>query len=53
MGTNFEYSKNLAGEGSILLLLGIVPYIGWILGIIGIILLMKGLKELANYYQDK
>ena len=52
MGTSFEYSKTLCGEGSILLILGIVPYVGWVLGIIGVILLLRGLKELANYYQD-
>ena len=52
MGTSFEYSKTLCGEGSILLILGLVPYVGWILGIIGVILLLRGLKELANYYQD-
>ena len=53
MGTSFEYSKTLAGEGSILLILSIVPYVGWVLGIIGVILFLKGVKELANYYQDK
>jgi uncharacterized membrane protein len=52
MGTSFEYSKTLCGEGSILLLLGLVPYVGWVLGIIGVILLLRGLKEIANYYQD-
>ena len=52
MGTNFQYSKTLAMEGSILLILGLVPYVGWVLGIIGIILLLRGLKEFANYYQD-
>ena len=52
MGTSFEYSKTLALEGSILLILGIVPYVGWVLGIIGIILFLRGIKELANYYQD-
>ena len=52
MGTSFENSKTLAGEGSILLILGLVPYVGWILGIIGVILLLRGVKELANYYQD-
>ena len=52
MGTSFEYSKTLCGEGSILLILGVVPYVGWVLGIIGVILLLRGLKELANYYQD-
>ncbi len=52
MGTNFQYSKTLAMEGSILLILGLVPYVGWVLGIIGIILLLRGIKEFANYYQD-
>jgi uncharacterized membrane protein len=52
MGTNFQYSKTLAMEGSILLILGLVPYVGWVLGIIGIILLLRGMKEFANYYQD-
>jgi len=52
MGTSFEYGKTLAGEGSILLILGLVPYVGWVLGIIGVILLLRGVKELANYYQD-
>ena len=53
MNVNFEYSKTLTGEGSILLLLSIVPYAGWILGIIGVILFLRGMKEIANYYQDK
>ena len=52
MGTNFQYSKTLAMEGSILLILGLVPYVGWVLGIIGIILLLRGIKEFSNYYQD-
>ena len=53
MNVNFEYSKTLAGEGSILLLLSLVPYVGWVLGIVGIVLLLKGMKELSNYYQDE
>jgi uncharacterized membrane protein len=53
MNVNFEYAKTLAGEGSILLLLSIVPYAGWILGIIGLVLLLRGLKELSYYYQDE
>ena len=52
MGTSFQYSKTLAMEGSILLILGLVPYVGWVLGIIGVILLLRGIKEFANYYQD-
>ena len=52
MGTSFQYSKTLAMEGSILLILGLVPYVGWVLGIIGVILLVRAMKEFANYYQD-
>ncbi len=52
MNVNFEYAKTLAGEGSLLLLLSLVPYAGWILGIIGVVLLLRGMKELSNYYQD-
>ena len=53
MNVSLEYSKTLAGEGSILLLLSLVPYAGWILGIIGVVLLLRGMKELSNYYQDE
>lgn len=53
MNVNFEYSKTLAGEGAILLLLSLVPYVGWVLGIIGVVLLLRGMKELSNYYQDE
>jgi len=53
MNVSLEYSKTLAGEGAILLLLSMVPYAGWILGIIGVILLLRGMKELSNYYQDE
>ncbi len=52
MGTSFEYSKTLAMEGSILVLLGPIPYVGWVLGIIGVILLLRAMREFANYYQD-
>ncbi len=52
MGTSFQYSKTLAMEGSIFLILGLVPYVGWVLGIIGVVLLLRGMKEFANYYQD-
>jgi uncharacterized membrane protein len=53
MNVNFESAKTLAGEGSILLLLSIIPYAGWILGIIGVVLLLRALKELSYYYQDE
>lgn len=53
MNVNYEYSRTLAAEGAILILLGLVPYVGWILGIIGVVLFLKGMKELSNYYQDE
>jgi uncharacterized membrane protein len=53
MNVNFEYARNLAAEGAILLLLGLIPYVGWILGIIGVILFLRGMRELSNYYQDE
>jgi uncharacterized membrane protein len=53
MNVNFQYSKTLAIEGAVLLLLGLIPTIGWILAIIGVILLLKATKELSNYYQDE
>jgi uncharacterized membrane protein len=53
MNVSLEYSKTLAGEGAILLLLSMVPYAGWVLGIIGVVLLLRGMKELSNYYQDE
>jgi uncharacterized membrane protein len=52
MNVNFESSKTLAIEGSILLLLSLIPYIGWVLGIVGIVLLMKSMKEFSSYYND-
>jgi uncharacterized membrane protein len=53
MNVNFQYSKTLALEGSVLLLLGLVPTVGWVLGIVGIVLLFRATKELSSYYQDE
>ena len=52
MNVNFGDSRTLAAEGAILLLLGLVPYVGWILGIIGVVLFLRGMKGLSEYYQD-
>jgi uncharacterized membrane protein len=52
MNVSFEYAKTLCGEGSILLLLSLVPYVGWVLGIVGVVLLLRGVKELSSYYQE-
>lgn len=53
MNVNFEYSKTLAGEGTVMLLLSLVPTIGWVLGIVGVVLLAKAMKEFSYYYQDE
>ena len=53
MYSNLEHSKTLAGVGAILVLLSLVPYAGWILGIIGVVLLLQGMKELSNFYQNQ
>jgi len=53
MNANFEYSKTLAGEGAILLLLSLVPTVGWVLGIVGVVLLLKSMREFSNYYEDE
>jgi len=50
--SDVESSKTLAGVGSILLILSIVPYAGVVLGIVGIILFLMGIKGLASYYQN-
>ena len=50
--SNAESSKTMAGVGSILLILSIVPYAGVVLGIVGIILFLMGIKGLASYYQN-
>jgi len=52
MSSSVESSKTMAGVGSILLILSIVPYAGAVLGIIGAVLLLIGIKGLASYYQD-
>lgn len=53
MNVNFESSKTTAIEGSILVLLSLIPYVGWVLGIVGIILLLRSMKEFSSYYQDE
>lgn len=53
---NFETSKNLSAVGSLLLVIGflgaLVPYAG-ILSLIGLILVLIGLKGLANFYNEQ
>ena len=50
-----ETSKNLGGVGSILLFIGVLPWIapyGWVLALVGLILALIGFKGLADYYNE-
>ena len=51
----FDTSKNLSGIGSLLIVIGFlgsaVPYAG-ILSLVGVILLLIGLKGLASFYKE-
>lgn len=53
---NFETSKNLGGVGAILLFVSVIPYISTytfgVLGLVGLILLLLGMKGLAEYYRE-
>lgn len=53
----FESSKNMGGIGAILLVVGtLIPFFagiyGWIIDLIGVILLFIGLKGFSDYYKD-
>ncbi len=51
--SSVESSKTMALVGSILLIIGSVAFYGaFILGIIGIILLLMGIKGFSDFYQD-
>lgn len=51
----FDTSKNLSGIGALLIVVGglssVVPYVG-ILTLVGVILLLIGLKGLASFYKE-
>jgi uncharacterized membrane protein len=48
--STFESSKLLAAIGSLLMFLGFIPNVGGIISIVGIVLLLIGLKGLSEYY---
>ncbi|MCX8150265.1 MAG: DUF996 domain-containing protein [Candidatus Bathyarchaeota archaeon] len=52
----FETSKNLSGIGAILMFISVLPYISGytfgLLGLVGLMLLLIGMKGLAEYYQE-
>lgn len=50
--STIESSKTLAMVGSILLILGGIPWAGGILSLIGVILLLMAIKGFSQHYQD-
>ena len=51
----FESSKTLGGIGAILLFIGVIPFVQytWIIGIVGVILVLFALRNFANYYRER
>ena len=49
-----ESSKNLGGIGAILLFIGVIPFVQflWVIGLVGVILVLVALHGLANYYRE-
>lgn len=51
--TKLSEAKTLGGVGSILVLLTPVPSVGWILGIIGLVLTLIAIKYISDFVEDK
>ena len=51
---NLETSKNLGGVGAILMFIGVLPLFAYsgIISLVGLILVLIGLKGLADYYSE-
>ena len=47
-----ESSKTLGGIGAILLFIGVIPFVQylWVIGLVGIVLILVALHDLSNYY---
>jgi uncharacterized membrane protein len=52
MSSNLESSKLMAAIGAILTFLGWIPTVGGVIAIVGFILVLIGMKGLAEYYRD-
>lgn len=50
-----ESSKNLGGIGAILLFIGVIPFVQylWVIGLVGVVLILVALHDLSNYYNAK
>ena len=49
----FSSAKSLGGIGSILVVITAVPSVGWVLGIIGFILILVAIKNISDVVGDK
>jgi uncharacterized membrane protein len=52
---NLESAKNLGGIGAILLFIGVIPLVQyiWVIGLVGVVLVLFALHGFANYYREK
>jgi uncharacterized membrane protein len=50
-----ESSKTIGGIGAILLFIGVIPFVQytWVIGIVGLILVLVALRGLSNHYQER
>ena len=45
--------RTLGGVGSILMVLGLVPLVGWVLGIAGAIMVLLAIKQISEMVEDR
>ncbi len=50
---DFDTAKILGGVGAILMILGPVPYVGWLLEIVGLVFILIALKSLSEHYGNE
>jgi uncharacterized membrane protein len=50
-----ESSKTIGGIGAILLFIGVIPFVQytWVIGLVGLILVLVALRGLSNHYQER
>jgi len=50
-----ESSKTIGGIGAILLFIGVIPFVQytWVVGIVGLILVLVALRGFSNHYQER
>jgi uncharacterized membrane protein len=54
MGTaTLAQAKTMGGVGSILVLLSIVPYVGFILGLVGFVMVLLAIKQISDAVRDR